>query len=185
MEQCPETLLKINKAMICFRIKSLTLSANDTVSVLLNRSSPAGNPTLTIYPEFFWLEKKLARTENPFVPIVVPPGNSRATVLVAKKKLLIGDSLIPGRDPEKSVLLEYAQPMLNVMAPAGTSYYLDWIFDPEPLISQSAVARLSFPEVLASFISSIQLLTGVIGLFLIVVNSLYLKVELAKRLYEN
>jgi hypothetical protein len=48
-----------------------------------------------------------------------------------------------------------------------------------------SVTRETIAIILASYISSIQLLAGILGILMIMINSLYLKMELAKRIYDN
>lgn len=113
--------------------------------------------------------------ENPYTKMKMY--GRRNNLRVVKKKLVITDSLIPGADIKTIVGLEVPQPEFDFgLRPPNTTYYTTFSYDPEPPIIVDSVQRLSFAEILASFVSSIQLLTGIVGVLLIMVNTLYLKV---------
>jgi len=76
--------------------------------------------------------------------------------------------------------------MTVIPTPTGVTNPVQFTYDPSATnMEVFTVTRETFPIILASFLSSIQLRTGIVGVLTILVNSLYLKVELAKRLYAN
>jgi hypothetical protein len=82
----------------------MTFSPNDSLKIYLNTTftTISSRPVLLLYPEIYALEK-LLRREHVFTELKPFYGNSRT--VVSKKKLLMQDSLVPGRDPENIVLL--------------------------------------------------------------------------------
>lgn len=184
MDSCPSSLTSIDANMVCFRTRDATLNPNDTMFFYRNSTTPL-LVQMTIYCEVFQASQKLRGTDFSFQPLRIFNEGGWTNLTVIKQKLVLFNSIVPGRDPETAVGLSYKIPIATATSSGNRSNCVILTFQDTSIMPVFTATRLTFPIILAGFISNIQLLTGIVGVLMILINSLYLKVELAKRIYDN